>query len=154
MALVLSSLTAKAQVNSYSFQNGGSSFPYLVALGVTPTEHIVNDDAVSPAIVSLPFTFKFGGVNQNSLGISENGFVWFGPAQPDEVSLAEPLTNTQSNLVQGIISVAGVDLHPINTNLAQTKISTAVLGQAPNRIFVVEWVRHSPNRNLRPSNRN
>ncbi|TBX66997.1 T9SS type A sorting domain-containing protein [Flavobacterium silvisoli] len=138
-ALALSSFIAKAQVSDYSFQDNGSSFPYLSASGAPVTEHIVNDDVVSPAVVSLPFTFKFGGVNQNSLGISENGFVWFGPAQPNEVSLTNPLTNSQLDLVQGIISAAGIDLHPINTNLAQTKISTAVLGQAPNRVFVVEW---------------
>ena len=140
LILALSSFITKAQVNAYTFLEDGSSFPYLSASGAVITEHTVNDDMVTPAIVGMPFTFNFGGDNYTSLGISENGFIWFGSAQPSDVPFIAPISQTQPASVQGIISALGIDLHPINTALAQTKISSAVVGQTPNRTFVIEWL--------------
>lgn len=139
LLLAISPLIGEAQVSTYTFQRGGATFPYLVSTGANIIDHVVNDDSVSPAIVSLPFAFNFGGINYNSIGISENGFIWFGPAQPSGVSLLKPISTTQSSSVKGIISAMGIDLHPYSSSVVQTKISSAVLGQAPNRIFVIEW---------------
>lgn len=139
LVLAICSFLTEAQVNTYTFIGDGSSFPYLSASGAEITEHAVNDDVVTPAMVVLPFTFNFGNTNHTALGISENGFIWFGSAQPGDVSLMAPISQTQVSSVQGIISAMGIDLHPINTAVAQTRIRSAVLGQAPNRSFVIEW---------------
>lgn len=140
LILALSSLVTEAQVSAYTFHREGDMFPYITASMSDVTVHTVSDDIVFPAIVSLPFSFNFGGVTHNSLGISENGFIWFGSAQPSEVSFIAPLSSTQASSVQGIISALGIDLHPINIPEAVTAIKSAVIGQAPNRTFVIEWL--------------
>ena len=138
LALCFSKL--EAQVSSCTFYRDGNQFPYITTTGPNVTVHTVFDDDVSPALVNLPFAFNFGGVNHTSLGISENGFIWFGSAQPSEVSLVAPISTTQLPSVQGIISALGIDLHPINIpSLGQTTIKSAVIGSAPNRTFVIEW---------------
>lgn len=128
-----------AQVNTYTFEKSGTLFPFLSASGASITTHTVEDDYVFPSIVNLPFTFRFGGVPQDRLGISENGFIWFGSAQPSDIYYIAPLSTEHQASVKGIVSALGIDLHPINTATARTEINTAVLGQAPNRTFVVEW---------------
>lgn len=137
--LILSILTSNAQVNTYNFVRTGASFPFLAASGAVVTEYAVSDDMVLPGIVSIPFNFTFAGVHYTSLGIAENGFIWFGSAQPYEVAFSSPISSTLNTNIQGIVSAYGIDLHPIATSLATTKISSAVLGTAPNRIIVIEW---------------
>ncbi|WP_333876075.1 T9SS type A sorting domain-containing protein [Flavobacterium sp.] len=129
----------EAQVGSYTFYRNGSQFPYITTTGPNVTVHTVSDDIVLPAIVTLPFSFNFGGVSHTSLGISENGYIWFGAAQPSELSFIAPISSTQSAAVQGIVSALGIDLHPIDIPEAKTTIKSAVVGQAPNRTFIIEW---------------
>lgn len=137
--LALTSFLSNAQVSSYVFTRNGGMFDFLSASGAVITEHTVYDDVVIPATITIPFLFKFGNDTQSTLGISENGFIWFGSSQPADVPFIEPLSTPQSPFVQGIVSALGIDLHPTITSLATTKISSAVLGQAPNRTLVIEW---------------
>jgi len=142
--MLLGVVSLQAQVSTYTYNRGnGGVFPYITATGPNVTVHSIADDIVSPAIVDLPFGFTFGNASFSSLGISENGFVWFGPAQPHEVSFLSPISSTQATSVRGIISAMGIDLHPINIPEAKTTIKSAVLGVAPNRIFVIEWAATS-----------
>jgi hypothetical protein len=137
---MLSAGISTAQIADYSFQHQQGLYTPLHSIPNTSfTEHVINDDFVSPEKIKMPFAFKFDSYQPDSIGISENAFVWFGNAKGTDFSATNPISSQLPASVKGVISALGIDLHPhISTNLT-SRIRTAVLGTAPHRFFVVEW---------------
>jgi hypothetical protein len=139
--MVLCASFAQAQVKDYTFTKESGLLTFLDDMqGISITNHTVLDDEVTPSKISIPFSFRFNGVLQDSLGIGENGFIWFGPEGDGMMrNVFTPISDNHRQNVKGIVSALGMDLHPhINTNLTTT-IKTAVIGVAPMREMVIEW---------------
>ncbi len=106
------------------------------------------DDAVYTN-QSIGFNFDFNGVTYNSLGISTNGFIWFGSGTPSTTNYT-PLSSTsgQSGTIDGIVSIYGRDLRGNNTTVQTPQLNVSTSGTAPNRIYTIEW------KSIRPKNDN
>lgn len=132
---------AGAQTSAYTFIKEGGQISYLDPNDTGVHEHVVVDDIVLPAKAAIGFPFKFNGVFYDSVGISENGYIWFGPAQSDALSgIINPMTSTLPPGVEGVVCAFGIDLHPHNSTGLTTSIrsQTVIFGaQADN--FIVEW---------------
>ncbi|MEI7801458.1 MAG: GEVED domain-containing protein [Bacteroidota bacterium] len=101
------------------------------------------DDAVYPGKL-IGFNFDYNGILYNTVGISTNGFIWFGTGSPATTNYT-PLSSTtgQTGTVDGIISVMGGNM---SGRVASSSISIVTYNSSPNRIFVIEWnnVKVSP----------
>jgi hypothetical protein len=137
-ACVLSSL---AQTRNYTFVREGGAMTYLDPTTQTVTEHEMGDDYVLPAKVKIGFPFKFNGHIYDSVGISENGYIWFGPAQAEDMEgLVNPITNTLPEGVAGVVCAFGIDMHPaVMTDLTTTIRSATIMHAGSANNFIVEW---------------
>lgn len=130
-----------SQTSSYRFIHEGGQLFYINPGDSTAIDHVVQDDVVLPAKVKIGFGFKFNGAVYDSLGISENGYIWFGPAQASELSgIINPITQQLPSSVKGVVCAFGIDLHPHhNTNLTTTIRSYRedFIGRPDN--FIIEW---------------
>lgn len=140
--LLLFALTVQAQLtNRYTFtKETGTFWEITMYPDITITNHTVADDEVLPAKIKIPFPFRYNGVLYDSVGISENGFIWFGEATAKEMEgISKPISAVHSGRVKGIVSALGTDLHPhVNTSLTTT-IKSGVTGTAPMEELVIEW---------------
>ncbi|MHB1278402.1 MAG: T9SS type A sorting domain-containing protein [Bacteroidia bacterium] len=132
---------ALAQTSTYTFIKEGGQISYLDPNDTGVHVHVVMDDIVLPAKAAIGFPFKFNGVFYDSVGISENGYIWFGPAQSDALSgIVNPLTATLPPGVEGVVCAFGIDLHPhTNTGLTTSIRSKTVIFGAHADNFIVEW---------------
>lgn len=133
--------TSFAQVGRYTFtKETGQPWEIDQYPNIAVTDHVVNDDSVWPYKIKIPFPFKFNGQVMDSVGIAENGFIWFGTATENEVaSVTTPISGTFPSTVTGIISAMGADLHPhVNTSLT-TLLRSGLTGTAPMRELIIEW---------------
>ena len=106
----------------------GTAFSYIDA---TEDTQLYALDGV--AEISLPFPFTFYGTTYNEIIASTNGNVQFGNGNPFYVN---------SCLVDGSAQPMGEMIAPYWDDLdlrATGFLETAVIGEKPNRIFVVEW---------------
>ncbi|MFN8285727.1 MAG: T9SS type A sorting domain-containing protein [Chitinophagales bacterium] len=87
---------------------------------------------------SIGFNFTYNGGNYTSVGVSSNGYLWFGTGSPSATNYS-PLSSTtgQTGLVDGIISVFGGD---VSGRVAGSTLKVITTGSAPNRVFVAEWL--------------
>jgi hypothetical protein len=139
-SLVFSAAISGAQVADYSFQHQqGLYTPLQSYTNVNFTEHQVLDDFVWPEKIKMPFAFKFGNYQADSIGISENAFVWFGSARSNDFSAIHPISTQLPATVKGVISILGTDMHPHLSTGLTSRIRTAVLGTAPFRFAIIEW---------------
>ena len=130
-----------AQVANYNFvKEGGQPMEIIHYPGTVITNHTVTDDEVLPAKIPLGFPFMFNGVVYDSVGISENGFVWFGAEQADAIqSVTRPISTILNPRVRGIVCAVCDDLHPhVNTGLTTT-IKSGVTGTSPMEELIIEW---------------
>lgn len=134
-------MQTNAQVANYSFvhERGGlesvESYP-----GAIITEHAIQEDYLTPEKVAMPFAFRFGGVLVDSVGIHENGYIWFGAVKGfGEMTIKWPISTVHISAVKGIVSALGLDLARVQTATQNTTIKTAVVGTSPARIFIIEW---------------
>lgn len=133
-----------AQVSIYTFSQRNQAYTDLQNPTVIATTAAVSgtgsiDDQVYP--LAIPFPFKFNNVTYNDLAIYANGFVTFGTVQTANSS---PIST--SSAYGGVISAAGSDLNAvyrINENIIGD-ISYKVVGEAPNREFVIQWKHFRP----------
>lgn len=93
------------------------------------------------ANVPLGFTFNFNGNNYTKIGVTSNGWIWFGNHQPVKVGgVIVPFTNVLLTDMpfDGIISALNGDLQGRwSSDLAAIRYFTS--GTSPNRKFTVEW---------------
>lgn len=138
---LLATLTGKAQIQQYHFSK--ESGAYTPLMDYSPTEvidHEVVDDALISPKRKIPFTFRYNGVIADSIGISENGFIWFGPATAEEVVGSDGLSTDYGDRVTGIVSAWGEDLHPhIGPGTSKSYVRSGLVGNAPARMLIIEW---------------
>jgi hypothetical protein len=125
------SLNTQAQVaGNYSFSR--TVVGYSAITGTTLNTPIV-DDAIYTAI-PLGFSFTFNCVSYTTVGISSNGFIWFGTNNP----ATNNYTPLSSGVMDGVISVYGSN---IQSQGAGSYVRYTTTGVSPNRVFIVEWNR-------------
>ena len=149
----------KSQVNSYVFSQFSST--YSAITGGTVYGNAASDDQVfiDPAVVlgtfsgangvGLPigFTFTYNNVPYDRLGISNNGYIFFGqstltPAVNSNISAqyqAISATSLANILQQQKVSALSADL------AAQTgsTLRMEVIGSTPNQTCVIQWQNYS-----------
>ncbi|MFZ2898315.1 MAG: HYR domain-containing protein, partial [Saprospiraceae bacterium] len=81
--------------------------------------------------ITLPFTFNFYGVNQTTANVTTNGFMTF----PGSSIAGAPFTNAALAVGQNGIFPYWDDLN------GAPGIFTQTLGTAPNRRFIIEWIK-------------
>jgi hypothetical protein len=140
IAILFTYSEANAQVSTvYSFGLNSSAYSALTgATQLASGTGATMDDALYTG-VPIGFTFKFNNVNYTNVGVSTNGFIWFGTNDPLSTTYT-PLTYAGS--LDGAISVFGRDLigcpPPVTSGHTPT-LRYVTSGTAPNRIFTIEW---------------
>lgn len=94
------------------------------------------NDAVYPN-QSTVFNFDYNGITYNSIGVSTNGFIWFGTGSP-AINNYLPLSSTtgQTGTIDGIISVMGGNMQP---RAASSTLKIVTFGSIGSRVCVIEW---------------
>ena len=138
------SLPTWAQVNAtYTFsQSNGTYTPITggtVLLAQSPT---FISDVLYPS-QPIGFSFVFNGTAYTSVGVSDNGYIWFGTGSPLLANYA-PLTNPLNNLggtgvIDGSVAILGRNLNARNASAPLGEIQTKTIGIAPNRVFVIQY---------------
>lgn len=96
------------------------------------------DDALYPS-QNIGFNFEFNGTTYTTLGVSTNGFVWFGSGTPSSTNYLPIGSSTgQSGTVDGIVAAFGTDLIG-NPGAGAPALSILTSGTSPNRVFTIEW---------------
>jgi hypothetical protein len=126
---------AQSRADAYGFtQTTGT---YTPVTGTVISSSTSDDDEVYPAS-TLPFSFTYAGTAYTSLRVTSNGYVTFGATAPSSSGYT-PISATTG--YSGAISAFGLDGGGRgNTGAA---ISTATVGTAPNREFVVQYANWS-----------
>jgi len=120
----------------YTYAYGSpSGYTTAASLG-TPTTLPWLDDVVY-ANKPIGFSFNFNDVAYTTIGISSNGFIWFGTGSPSATNYT-PLSSTvgQTGTVDGIASVFGTDM----TTYGSTALKYVTFGSAGSRVCVIEWL--------------
>jgi hypothetical protein len=131
MLILLSSINA--QLETYQFQvmndNNFGSFSGM-------TEVFANGDFDTDDAANIPigFDFKYGGQIYNTLTISVDGAISFTTIN---IYGSNDLSNTTSHY-SNIIAPFWDDLKLLNSDGGVVTYKT--MGNAPNRVFVVEWL--------------
>ncbi|HMT55206.1 MAG TPA: hypothetical protein PKD16_19470 [Saprospiraceae bacterium] len=104
--IFLASTLSYGQVSSllnptygYTFSNSSGTYTALTGATVFQSGSAITTDGVSSAI-TLPFTFTFNGIKENTIYISNNGFITFGIA---------PLASTYTPLSITTSGASGYD---------------------------------------------
>lgn len=137
--LLLLSSWSYAQSTSYTFIREGGQMSVLNTNDSGVVTYPAMDDFTTK--VKLGFSFNFNGELFDSIGISENGYIWFGPAQPEEMEgIVNPITDALPLTVKGVVCAFGIDLHPRSGQNLFTTFRTGPQkhnGQIDN--FIIEW---------------
>lgn len=138
---ILFALSGMAQVNNYTFvKEGGQPMEISNYPDIVITNHTIEDDYVWPTKIKIPFPFNFNGVLQDSLSISENGFIWFGSATaPYLASSTYPISDNHHASVKGIVSALGCDLHPHVNSAITTQLRSGITGTGNMKELIIEW---------------
>lgn len=100
--------------------------PYVELAGGTPLSFSSTDDG--QAAVTLPFAFRFYGVDHTTLNVGTNGYIAFGVSATSLSNGAMPSTSAPNNLI-----AAWWD------DLITTAASTHLQGTAPARVFIIQY---------------
>ena len=125
-----------SQVSTYVFSQSLSAYSPLtgtpnIAYAAPWNDHTTG--AAFQATIPFPFTYdNISGITQ--LFISPNGFITFGVTQPLNNNYV-PISNTTT--YTGVVAALGIDLQ---NGLTNGNIVYDVVGIAPNRTFVIEWI--------------
>jgi len=121
-----------AIVSEYTFASSIGTYTPITDGTVQGTS--ANDDHSFNAI-PIGFDFTFDSNVTSVVSINSNGFVAFGPtAQTSPVSIS----NANANASNRLCAVLNRDLKSKTNGVLMTKL----LGDAPNRIFVVQWANY------------
>lgn len=146
LLLLLITFESFSQVANYSFTQNTGAYAELENPEVlaTPTA-LTGSGSIDSQVYSLPentipFPFTFNNTSYTGLAIHANGYVSFGTV---EMSGSNPISSGLG--YNGVISAAGMDLHALyELNGLTGSISYEVVGDAPNREFVIQWKHFRP----------
>lgn len=132
-------MTGKGQVTSYVFNQEVQPFKDIRDYpSIVVTTHRIQDDFIQPGKQALPFGFRLGGRLMDSVGIHENGYLYFGNVHQFSLS-TWPISTVHTAAITGIISALGIDLYPVRSAPRNTTIETGIAGTAPDRVFIAQW---------------
>ncbi len=123
-----------AQVSSYVFSSAAGTYTALTT-PINIHTGVWNDAISSP--ITLPFTFNYNGTNYTEVKVNTNGTIYFGNTVIT-TSNYNAISGNPSPANTGSFSVLGCDL--MGANNGSGPITYQVLGVAPNRKFVVQWM--------------
>lgn len=139
LALACLAGTGWAQVSGYVFSYAAGTYTEITGgtvlatatVGGTGTNSL--DEGFYTA-TPIPFPFHFNGLPYSECAVSCNGYIEFGGVTAMGYT---PVSNTY--VADGNVSALGRDLqgNVDEGNLGEVRYQT--LGEAPNRIFVVQW---------------
>lgn len=150
MALFTGVQQATAQANIYLFtQSEGSFTPLEDATVLIESTSLtgsgsIDDQKFQLADGTIPFPFTFINSQHTGLWVYADGFITFGPTS---IFGATPISNSNTATpVAGAISAfANSELHGLYVaDGPVARISYKVVGEAPNREFVIEWLHLRP----------
>ncbi|MGA8810222.1 MAG: hypothetical protein WB973_20315 [Thermoanaerobaculia bacterium] len=133
LAVFLAPSHAQAQANAanYAFSTTTSGSLTNMSSGTTTLVNPDQDDTAS-AVTLIGFEFVFMGVRQDRFSVNSNGTLRFG-ASVISNTLYDPLAQAG----QSLITAYGADQR---THAVDGKVHFKVIGSAPNRTLVVEWL--------------
>ncbi len=131
IAGLLLTTTAKAQVAAYPYTASLDTFNVITGT----TVDMPGVDDVQYGNLNIGFNFNYGGVSHSTFTASTNGYIVL--ASNASSTFYNPLNGSFNN----VISPFGADLMNINGNTASLQYVT--LGNAPNRVCVVQWLHYS-----------
>lgn len=150
MALLAGLQQASAQASLYPFtQSQGTFTPLEDAMVIIESSSLTGDGSIDSQKFQLPdgtipFAFTFGGSEHTGLWVYADGFITFGPTS---IFGSTPISNSNTATpVDGAISaLANSELHGLYVADGPiARISYKVVGVAPNREFVIEWLHLRP----------
>ncbi|GGD34674.1 hypothetical protein GCM10011343_25700 [Flavobacterium orientale] len=130
----------------YSFAQSTETYTEIsggTVLGTATTPTSFDSQNWTIAAGSIPFDFNYNGVNYTGCTVNSNGFITFGATAPDTF-LSSPISSATA--YSGAVSAWGGDLVGVFVNnLITAETRWEVVGDAPNREFVIQF------KNWRPS---
>ena len=133
LLLVLGTVSAQAQVDTYLFATSSGTFTPIT--GGT-NAGLLADDALSSAI-PLGFTFQFDGVSYTSAIASSNGYLSFGTS-PTSFGYNNTLATTDASGDKPLLAPFWDDL--TGGSAGSPAASYLTTGTAPNRVFTFQWL--------------
>src|SRR5437016_6003844 len=133
LAVLLGASRADAQANAanYAFSTTVTGSLTDMSSGTTTLIGADQDDVASP-VTLMGFDFFFMGVRQDRFSVNSNGTVRLGVTTVS-TTLYDPLAQAG----QALITAYGADQR---THAGNGKVHFKVIGRAPNRTLVVEWL--------------
>jgi len=114
---------------------GVYQIPFQTVSPSQATTLVLGDDQMS-GMVPIGFSFSFFGTGYDSLSVSSNGYVTFNQTTAGENStFAVNASIPDAYAPLNAIMLSWFDLDPYLTGT----ISYGVLGEAPNRVFIVQY---------------
>jgi|GEM_PF-2713819 len=145
--LFLTANISFSQVSNYAFSQSTSTYEELsdATLVAAPTA-LTGSGSVDGQAYNLPdvipFPFTFNDSEYTSLTVYADGYITFGSIQTPS-SDKKPIAST--NAYEGVISPMAVDLHALyEVNNLTGSISYEIVGESPNREFVIQWKHFRP----------
>jgi hypothetical protein len=131
--LLFSSFKLNAQVaTAYTWSRVTTPAHAAMAGGTVLASGTAMDDAVYTNI-PIGFACNYNGIDYTTVGVSTNGFIWFGTTNPATNDYT-PISSATA--MTGVISCYGANLVG-RTATANLKYITT--GTCPNRTFMVQW---------------
>ncbi|MCC7302620.1 MAG: PKD domain-containing protein [Bacteroidia bacterium] len=138
----------RSQVSGYTFSETSGTYTAITGGTVHQTGVALNTDAVFAGI-PLGFSFTYDRNTYTDIGISNNGFIWFGASQAGQrqgwgpsvvpaLTVSAPISSTTVPSGQcGIISGFGATLSA--SALGTPEIRSELLGTPGNYVFVIQY---------------
>lgn len=117
-----------SQVSSYTYAQSNSAYSAITGGAIYGA---TSDDDNSYNAINIGFPFKYNCIDYNQISISANGFIAFGSSV---LSSYTPISSGASN---NVVSALG---HDTQGNSSTSQIRVELLGSAPNRILVIQWL--------------
>ncbi len=126
---VMCATSVNAQVAAYPYTASLDTFNIISG---TTLDAPGVDDVTYPNL-NIGFNFNYGGVSHSSFSASTNGYIQL------DTNAGSFLYNPLSGGVNNVISPFGADLR----NMSGGSLQYVTLGNAPNRVLVVQWLHYS-----------
>lgn len=120
-----------AQVSAYFFSEELSVYSEIAGGNEAYAAPWDNHTTGAAVLANIGFSFDYNDGSYTTCYISPNGFITFGPTQPNANTYIPISAGIAYN---GAISAMGADLIS-----ATNAITYTTIGTAPNRVFIVQW---------------
>ncbi|MCW3085266.1 MAG: hypothetical protein JWP12_2632 [Bacteroidetes bacterium] len=129
---LLFSISSFSQVSSLYTWTYATGAHVAMAGGTTLASTTAMDDAIFTNI-PIGFTYNFNGIDYTTVGVSTNGFIWFGTTSP---ATTEYTPISSATAMDGVVSGFGANLVG---RAAGATLKYTTTGTCPNRVFMVQW---------------